>query len=108
MQSILAQDRRAALLREFEDSGLSMAEFCRRREVGYKAMAAWRRNVPRQPTVTFIEVEAIKGHGGGAEAEAEAEAEACSPSAGCLSAELLLLGGVRLRVHQMPSTGGVA
>ena len=29
-----------ALLREFERSGLSMAEFCRRREVGYSAMAA--------------------------------------------------------------------
>ncbi len=100
MQSILAQDRRAALLREFEDSGLSMAEFCRRREVGYKAMAAWRRNVPRQPTVTFIEVEAIKGHGGGA--EAEAEAEACSPSAGCLSAELLLLGVTdHFKVHHL-------
>jgi hypothetical protein len=101
MQSILAQDRRAALLREFESSGLSMAEFCRRRGVGYRSMTAWRRTVPRQPTTVFIEVEALKGRGG-------AEAEASSPSTGCLSAELLLPGGAVLRVYQIPSTGGVA
>ena len=41
MRSISAgEDRRVALLREFERSGLSMAEFCRRREVGYITMAA--------------------------------------------------------------------
>ena len=102
MRSILAQNRRAALLREFEGSGLSMAEFCRRRGVRYSTMAAWRRAVPRQPTTAFIEVEAIKGHGGGAEAEAS------SRSTGCLSAELSLPGGALLRVYQIPSTGGVA
>ena len=45
-----------ALLREFERSGLSMAEFCRRREVGYSTMAAWRRS-GRRGTAAFVEVE---------------------------------------------------
>jgi hypothetical protein len=31
------KDRSMALLREFEGSGLSMAECCRRREVGYSS-----------------------------------------------------------------------
>ena len=48
-----------ALLREFERSGLSMAEFCRRREVGYSTMAAWRRSV-RRGTAAFVEVEALE------------------------------------------------
>jgi hypothetical protein len=50
------EDRRVALLREFERSGLSMAEFRRRREVGYSAMAAWRRSC-RERSAAFVEVE---------------------------------------------------
>jgi hypothetical protein len=41
MRSISAgKDRCVALLLEFERSGLTMSEFCRRREVGYSTMAA--------------------------------------------------------------------
>ncbi len=89
-------DRRVALLREFERSGLSMAEFCRRREVGYSTMAAWRRSL-RERTGAFVEVEPL-----------ESGAPPAERSTGRLCAELMLPGGAVLRVYQIPPTGGRA
>ncbi len=85
-----------ALLREFEGSGLSMAEFCRRREVGYSTMAAWRR-AGRMRAAAFVEVEAV-----------ESGLPMTGASRGSLSAELILPGGAVLRVYQMSATGGEA
>ena len=76
-----------ALLREFEGSGLSMAEFCRRREVGYSTMAAWRRS-GRRGTAAFVEVEPL-----------ESVAPPAARSTGSLGTELMLPGGAVLRVY---------
>lgn len=100
MQSISAEKRRAALLREFEGSGLTMAEFCRRREVGYSTMAAWRRACRPSPQPgAFVEVEAL-GVAGAAPVTERSQRLLC--------AELMLPGGTVLRVYQIPSTGGMA
>ena len=97
MRSISAgEDRRVALLREFERSGLSMAEFCRRREVGYSTMAAWRRSA-RRGTAAFVEVEPV-----------ESGEPPAARSTGRLCAELMLPGGAVLRVYQINPTGGQA
>ena len=58
------QIRRVALLREFEGSGLSMAELCRRRGVGFSTRAAWRRAWSSGPEATFVEVEPLQVDGG--------------------------------------------
>jgi hypothetical protein len=67
------RERRAALLREFEISGLSLAEFCRRAGLAYSTAQTWRRKAreagaPSRPV--FVEVEAL-------EPEAEAAPQAC-------------------------------
>jgi hypothetical protein len=80
-----------ALLREFERSGLTMAEFCRRRE---STMAAWRRS-GRRGTPAFVEVDPL-----------ERGAPPAARSTGRLCAELMLPGGVVLRVYQINPTGG--
>ncbi len=85
-----------ALLREFERSGLSMAEFCRRREVGYSSMTAWRRSA-RRGTAAFVEVEPL-----------EREPPPGARSTGSLCAELMLPGGAVLRVYQINPTAGQA
>ena len=91
-------DRRVALLREFEGSGLSMAEFCRQREVAYSTMMAWRRACrPCPQPGAFVEVEAM-----------ECVAPRTDPGQGDLCAELVLSGGTVLRVYQTTSTGGQA
>lgn len=98
MQIISAENRRASLLREFECSGLTMAEFCRRREVGYSTMAAWRRACRPSPQPgAFVEVEALGVSG------AQPVTEGSQRN---LCAELMLPGGAVLRVYQIPSTGG--
>ena len=85
-----------ALLREFERSGLTMAEFCRRRELGYSTMAAWRRSC-RERSAAFVEVEPVDcGH------------PLTGRSNGRLCAELMLPGGAVLRVYQINPTGGPA
>jgi len=96
MQRSAGEDRRVALLCEFESSGLTMAEFCRRREVGYITMAAWRRSA-RRGTAAFVEVEPL-----------ESGAPPAVRSNGSLCAELMLPGGVVLRVYQIQPTGGRA
>ena len=85
-----------ALLREFEGSGLTMAEFCRRRKVGYSTMAAWRRSA-RRGGAAFVEVEPL-----------ESVAAPAARSTGSLCAELMLPGGAVLRVYQIHPTGGRA
>jgi hypothetical protein len=79
--------RRAAVLRELDQSGLSMAEYCRQRGLVYGTVAAWR-SVARRNRPAFVEVEA---HGDELSAVA-------SQSAAKLWAELLLPGGAVLRV----------
>lgn len=57
-----AWEWRAALLREFEVSGLSLAEFCRRAGLAYSTMLAWRRKAREAAALSppvFVEVEAL-------------------------------------------------
>ena len=63
-----ARERRAALLREFEISGLSLAEFCRRAGLAYSTVMGWRRKARGEEAPAsqgFVVVEALP-----AEAEA--------------------------------------
>ena len=103
MRIISAENRRVALLREFDGSGLSMAEFCRRRDVAYSTMAAWRRAWRSRPAATFVEVERLEADCGDSSAAA-----VTSRSMGHLCAELELAGGAVLRVYQVNPTGGRA
>jgi hypothetical protein len=64
------KNRRAAVLRALERSGLSMAEYCRREERPYSTVAAGR-GAQRRESGRFIEVGKCQcsggcGHGGGA------------------------------------------
>ena len=94
-----------AVLRELEGSGLSVAEFCRRRDLAYSTVMAWR-SAQRSPRpgrqgTTFIEVETLD--------VAQAPSAAPGPAPGsALCAELLLPNGVVLKVYQNAGTGGVA
>ena len=88
------KDRRAAVLRELEQSGLSMAEYCRRRDLPYATVASWRSSARREP-VRFVEVEAAQG-----------KAESRTRGTGVLCAEVLLPGGAVLRVYQSGGAGG--
>jgi hypothetical protein len=90
------KDRRAAVLRELEQSGLSMAEFCRRRDLPYATVASWRSHAQRAP-VRFVEVEAT-----------QSMTEGRTHGTGVLCAEVLLPGGAVLRVYQRSGTGGAA
>lgn len=83
------------VLRELEQSGLSMAEFCRRRDLPYATVASWRSHARGEP-VRFVEVEASQG-----------VSESRSHGAGVLCAEVLLPGGAVLRVYQSTGAGGV-
>lgn len=86
------------MLRELDESGLSMAEFCRRRKLVYATVAAWR-SVARRHRPDFVEVEV--------ESAACAESSTWRPDPATLSAELLLPGGVVLRVfHNSGAVGG--
>jgi transposase-like protein len=96
LNSLAGKDRRVASLREFERSGQSTAKFCRRREVGYSTMAAWRRSA-RQGTAAFVEVEPL-----------DRMTPPAGRSTGRLCAELQLPGGAVLRNYQMIPTGGQA
>ena len=58
-----SQERRAAWLRGFEESGLSVAEFCRREGLAYSTVLNWRR-LAREAACTpvspaFVVVEAL-------------------------------------------------
>ena len=82
------------VLRALEQSGLSMAEFCRRRDLPYATVASWRSSARREP-VRFVEVEAAEG-----------TSALRHQAASSLCAELLLPGGAVLRVYQIAGAGG--
>lgn len=95
MRVIKATDGRAAVLRALEHSGLSMAEFCRRRGLCYGTVALWRAKA-RRAGGRFIEVETPEAAG----PEREARTMLC--------AELALPGGAVLRVYHRGGEGGGA
>ena len=109
MRSIPTQNRRVALLREFEESGLSMAAFCRQWGLGHSTLVAWRRaarvdrsgSTGHDPTARFVEIEAVMP---GAEGWRQPDGGNGLPkvhrAAGALVAELALPGGVVLRIFQ--------
>lgn len=86
------------MLRELDHSGLSMAEFCRRRELPYGTVAAWRGMARRAP-IRFIEIVP--------EPVVEQTTLPREESRG-LCAELTLPGGAVLRVYQLAGQGGAA
>jgi len=92
---IKASDGRAAVLRALEHSGLSMAEFCRRRGLSYGTVAVWRSQA-RRAAGRFIEVETPDW---GPVREARSA---------MLCAELALPGGAVLRVYHRGGEGGAA
>lgn len=92
---IKATDGRAAVLRALEQSGLSMAEFCRRRGLCYGTIALWRSQA-RRAAGRFIEVETPDASGAPLEART------------MLCAELALPGGAVLRVYHRGGEGGAA
>lgn len=88
---IKVSDGRAAVLRALEQSGLSMAEFCRRRGLCYGTVALWR-SLARKSAARFIEVETA------AVESKEVRSVLC--------AELALPGGAVLRVYHRGGEGG--
>ncbi len=111
MRSIPTQNRRAALLREFDESGLSMAAFCRQWGLGYSTLAAWKRAAAREDHAgstghesapRFVEIEAVMPEAGGwRQAPGGGNGlRKAHPAAGTLAAELALPGGVVLRIFQ--------
>lgn len=91
---IKATDGRAAVLRALEQSGLSMAEFCRRRGLAYGTVALWRSKA-RRAAGRFVEIEPV-------------DARPARESAAVLCAELALPGGAVLRVYHRGGEGGAA
>ena len=91
---IKASDGRAAVLRALEQSGLSMAEFCRRRGLSYGTVAVWRSQA-RKGAGRFIEVETP-------------DAGPVREGRAMLCAELALPGGAVLRVYHRGAEGGAA
>jgi transposase-like protein len=89
---IKAPDGRAAVLHALEQSGLTMAEFCRRRGLAYATVASWR-GAARRRTGAFVEVDTT-------------EPAAPPEAAASLCVELTLPGGAILRVYQRGAEGG--
>jgi transposase-like protein len=114
-------EERAALLEDYKTSGLTIARFCRERGIGYSTMFKWMRDagMPVQQnggepaaegTPRFVEVEVeMEGHENGAALRPVPHPikEPCRP-ASALCAELVLPGGVVLRVYQSHAEGGAA
>lgn len=86
-------DGRAAVLRALEQSGLSMAEFCRRKGLSYSTVALWRARA-RRAAGRFIEV------------EMPAAATPHRDPGTVLCAEFTLPGGAVLRVYHRGAEGG--
>ncbi len=98
--------RRAALLRDLERSGLSVAEFCRRKGIAYSTVAAWRAAERRLVAPRFVEIETVPPA-----AAAAARPERHTPDqrhAAALCAELTLPGGAVLRVYASAGAGGAS
>ena len=109
MRSIPTQNRRAALLREFEESGLSMAAFCRQWGLGYSTLMAWRRagrmnrfeSLGHDSAPRFVEIEAVTPEAGGwRQPGGGNRLRKALPADGALVAELALPGGTVLRIFQ--------
>ncbi len=96
MRMIKVADGRAAVLRALGSSGLSMAEFCRRRGLAYATVAAWR-SVERRRSGGFVEVETHSQAGGPVNSPMGRAA---------LCVEVALPGGAVLRVYQRGAEGG--
>ena len=118
MPKITTPEERAALLEDYKESGLTIAGFCRRRGIGYSTMFKWMRdagmpvqrngNGPEAETPRFVEVE-MEGHENGAAVRpAPRVPKRPGRPAPALCAELILPGGVVLRVYQNPAEGGAA
>jgi transposase-like protein len=112
-------EERAALLEDYKTSGLTIAAFCRRRGVGYSTMFRWMRDAglpvqqkqkgggPAAETPRFVEVEMEGCENGAAVHSPPRPPKRPVRPAPALRAELLLPGGVVLRVyHNSSSTGG--
>ena len=113
---------RSALLEECKSSGLTIAEFCRRRGIGCSTMFKWMGDAGRRDRENgshaaaaemprFVEVEVeVEGHENGAAVRPvpRVPKRSCRPAA-ALCAELVLPGGVILRVyHNNSGEGGAA
>lgn len=88
------------MLRELEQSELSMAEFCRQRGLVYGAVAAWR-CAARRNRSSFVEVEVDR--------TMAPAVNISTPGHSGLCAEVLLPGGAILRVFDhrgVPDGGG--
>ena len=108
-------NERERVLREFDRSGVSVAEFCRRRGLAYSTVMAWRRR--RRQAVRFVEivpevaregvpVEAVEAvapvsDGRGSAVRPRDGSRAGSAQA-ALCVEVCLPGGVSLRVFGPP------
>jgi transposase-like protein len=100
MRTTKDDNRRAAVLRDLERSGLSMAEFCRRHGLAYSTVAAWR-GARRRVAGRFVEVEMDE--------EPMSGAPGPQPdSQSMLCAELTLPGGAVLRVFSRGGKGGAS
>ena len=95
MRSDSAPDRHDALLRELEESGLSMAEFCRRRGLVYSSVAAWR-SAARRRAKSRQFVELIPTDTAPSPRSTASVTEALPRR---LAAEMLLPGGIFLRIY---------
>jgi transposase-like protein len=97
-----SQAEREQLLSELEQSGESVAAFCRKRAVGvgYATVMNWRaaarRSGTRAGALNFLEVEQSAG----------TAPQGCEGSV--LAAQLALPGGAVLRVYQQRSGGAAA
>lgn len=84
------QERRAVVGR-FEESGLSLAAFCRREGLAYWQLLAWRKRFGEErPSGDASFAELVIGAGGGAQ----------DGSGAAAPVEVLLPGGATIRVHK--------
>ena len=101
MRTKQALERRETVLRELEQSGLPMAEFCRRRGLVYGTVAAWRSTARRRRSPAFVEVDM--------DGQSQPIMNVPDPGSVRLYAEVQFPGGVVLRVFGNggnPAAGG--
>jgi hypothetical protein len=101
-----SRHRRSALLRDLERSGLSVAEFCRRKGIAYSTVAAWRAAERRLVTPRFVEIETVPPTAAAAALPERHMPDLRHPEALC--AELTLPGGAVLRVYASTGAGGAS
>ena len=106
MSKRISLRRRAGILRRLEDSGLSVAEYCRRHGLCYSTVMRWRREAHVLPDhceamPSFVEVEVCPGD----EGRTAVQSESLERSEPALCAELALPGGALLRIYGNVSPG---